>query len=76
MPSRMTTSPKIDQCCAMSTTVSPVTQTADTAVNRLSASGVIWPVCEEMGRASNAVKSRMRTVKTMIAKRDGDDLAK
>ena len=40
MPTRMTSWPKKDQCTAVETTVRPVTQTADTAVNRAWCNGV------------------------------------
>ena len=76
IPNRMTISPKSDQCSAMFTTVRPVTHTADTAVNKLSASGVICPVRVEMGSDSTAVNTKMSSVKTMMAKREGEELAK
>ena len=54
-PIRMTTLPNVDQCVAMFTVDSPVTQIADTAVNSASASGVAVPDAAAIGSDNTAV---------------------
>ena len=75
MPTRMTSWPKKDQCTAVDTTVRPVTQTADTAVNMAWCSGVKSPVAEDTGRDSRAVNTRITTPNADSARRAGEVLA-
>ena len=60
---------------AVETTVSPVTQTAETAVNMDWCRGVTVPAAEAAGKDSNPVKTRITTAKTVNAKRAGEVLA-
>ncbi|CAI8328991.1 MAG: Uncharacterised protein [Cellulomonadaceae bacterium TMED98] len=66
----MTVLPKGDQCVAMLTVVSPVTQIADTAVNSASSSGVASPDAEAWGNISKLVvrsDSRMKIKMVTVA---------
>lgn len=47
----------------MFTVVNPVTQIADTAVNRASANGVAWPEAAAAGSINNVVVMVIRTTK-------------
>jgi len=42
--------PKNDQCCAVFTTVRPVTQVAEADVNKLSRNGVKLPSADDKGK--------------------------
>ncbi len=72
MATRMTTWPKPDQYVAVSTVTSPVTQTADTAVNSASTNGARWPLAVATGSESRPVTRTMTLAKTVIASRAGE----
>ncbi|GAA2944245.1 hypothetical protein GCM10010525_04990 [Glutamicibacter bergerei] len=72
----ITNCPAKDQCTAVETVVSPVTQTAETAVNKASCNGVGSPLAEEKGAASNEVNRVMATRKAPKAKRAGERTVK
>ncbi len=69
--SMMTTWPNPVQCVAVSTTVSPVTQTADVAVNSASKKFVTDPERDEIGSMSNPVPSSVATAKAATTLRAG-----
>ncbi len=71
-PMIMTSWPKNDQWVAVETTVSPVTHTAETAVNRASCSGVYWPLAVAAGSESSEVKIAMTSAKVTSARRAGE----
>lgn len=75
MPIRMTSCPKKDQWVAVETTVNPVTQTLETAVNMAWWSGVGSPEAEDAGSDRSPVKSRMTKEKATSARRAGEVLA-
>ena len=64
--------PNADQCVAMSTVDSPVTQMTDTAVKRASWSGVIVRSADAIGSENNSVNSRINAVKIRMANREGE----
>ena len=63
--------PNTDQCVAMSTVERPVTQMTETAVNSESASGVTRPEDDAIGSENSSVNTRMSSVNTTMANRDG-----
>ena len=71
MPRAMTVCPKGDQWVAVSTVVSPVTQTADTAVKRTSTKDAGLSATEAKGSRRRAVMTMMMRAKTMRARRAG-----
>ncbi len=71
-PRKTTPSPNSDQCVAMSTTASPVTQIVETAVNRACGNGVMVPSAEEIGSISTNVSRKIMPVKASTAKRLGE----
>ena len=64
----MTSCPKKLKCREVSTTISPVTQVAEVAVNRASKKGVNSPLREERGRQRSSPPTVMtsRKLATMI----------
>ena len=70
MSSRITACPKEDQKVAVSCTTRPVTHTAETAVNRLSAKPALPGARRETGSISSSVPARISAAKpsTMIRK--------
>ena len=71
MAAASTTCPKIDQCVAVSTTVSPVTQTEEAAVKKASTNVVLFPGAVEAGRSSAPVVTAIRKRKMTIVSRAG-----
>ena len=63
MRQRITTCPNMVQPVAVSTTTSPVTQTADVEVNSASINGVQPPAFDAKGSASRSVPSKMTAKK-------------
>jgi hypothetical protein len=68
----MTPLPNALQFVAMSTVVSPVTQTTETAVKRASAKLVPDGAADAAGTESSAVKTTIRAMNTPTANRAGD----
>ena len=58
---RITTSPTTDQCVGVSTTIRPVTVTAETAVNTAGTNPVADPVCNATGSISPTVPTAEAT---------------
>src|SRR4029453_4137213 len=75
MPTRIMSWPRKDQWVAVETTVRPVTQTLETAVNMAWWRGVGSPEAEENGKDNKPVKSRITEAKATSARRAGDVLA-
>ena len=71
-PMIMTSWPKNDQWVAVETTVSPVTHTAETAVNRASCSGVCWPLAVAAGKREQRGEDRDDQRKGESARRAGE----
>ena len=75
-PAMMTAWPKGDQAVAVSTVVSPVTQTAEVAVNRASTRlAPRWPPGVAIGRRSRTVTTAIMAAKTATASRAGEKRA-
>ena len=72
IPSAMTEWPKGDQYVAVSTTVKPVTQTAEIAVKRISMKGARSVEAVAMGSARSEVIKAMSMTKTINASRAGE----
>ena len=72
MASAMTPWPKIDQWVAVSTVVSPVTHTAETAVKKTSTKATGSSSAAAKGRLSRAVTMTMMMLKTARASRAGE----
>ena len=73
-PRKIKKRPNGDQCVAMSTVLSPVTQMVETAVKSASANAVCLPSAAAAGSESSAVNSKTRVEKTSNANRGGDDV--
>ena len=56
---KITVCPKYDQYVAVSYTTSPVTHTADVAVNKAFPKEVTSPVCDEIGNINNIVPNKI-----------------
>ena len=70
--SRMTACPKGDQAVQVSRTTSPVTQTAEVAVNRASVGGHATRSADENGSISSSVPSAMITANPKMIICDGE----
>ena len=72
MSTNRTTCPNALQCVAVSTTMSPVTHTAEVAVNSASPGLVICPDVVEIGSMSSTVPTPMAAAKASTTTREGE----